>query len=737
MTNVAARGSLLRDRWSLAFILFLALAIRLALWAQPLHLPANDEVEYVTVARDLLAGRGWQFYDSYHWLRAPFYTLFLAGSLWLFGGNLHLAALPNIVLSVATVYLIYRLTQELIPRSSLQSAPNGASSQTQQRWGRAFISSPPLVAALLAAVLLTNGTFASLYMSETLFSFLFTAGLLLLLRWRHRALTPAGIRPRSQYATLASAGVCFGLATLTRSLPLFFLPVVLLWMLGIGWRPKRQVQSLVQYIRARLTYAAVFALFVLLTIAPWTLRNCQAYGQCILIETGLSYNLWTFSEPREDQQTIFRTLEQIPNPADRADEATRRGLERLREDPAIMARKLWPNWHYIWRVKPIEDRFLLQNYYADPHPLLFFTALIFDDALYLAILVASVFGLRRALTAAALPRAAALLLALWVLYVLATTMLTHGEARYRHFFFPVLISFAALGLIRRQITDHEQQPRTKPLLAYHLLPLAACLLLLSTFVVYYPWDWALGGAARSWQRMVGDRALARGDLSGAALAYERALAAQATPDTWLALGNVRYRQGNLVQAEVAYRAAWSLELPYVAASSTLGDFLHTVGRDDEARVVFAGRYIIEQEVIEWSWKHLNPPPVQRIEVGDGLDFGYVSGVYAAEQQQGTWARWTNGAARLRLPPEQGGGGDLTLVQVRLAAPHHQTTGVTARICSGDYCQLVTLDPTWRVFSLLMPSAALHSGIVEVRSPTFEAPDGRRLGVLLDWAKVRG
>jgi 4-amino-4-deoxy-L-arabinose transferase-like glycosyltransferase len=735
MTDAAARSSLFRGHRSLAFILFLALAIRLALWAQPLHLPANDEVEYVTVARDLLAGRGWQFYDSYHWLRAPFYPLFLAGSLWLFGGNLHLAALPNIVLSVATVYLIYRLTQELTPRSSLQSAQDGA---TQRRW---LSSSPPLVAALLTAVLLTNGTFASLYMSETLFSLLFTAALFLLLRWRCWALAPASIRPRLQYTMLASAGVCFGLAALTRSLPLFFLPVVLLWMLGVGWRPKRQVQSLIQHISSRLTYATVFALFVILTIAPWTVRNCQAYGQCILIETGLSYNLWAFSEPREDQQTIFRTLEQIPNPADRADEATRRGLERLREDPAILARKLWPNWHYIWQVKPIEDRFLLQNYYADPHPLLFFTALICDDALYLTILVASAFGLRRVLTpadagAAALPRAAALLLALWVLYVLATTMLTHGEARYRHFFFPVLISFAALGLTRRQPADHEQQPRPKPLFAYHLLPLAACLLLLFTFVAYYPWDWALGGAARSWQRMAGDRALVRGDLNGAALAYERALAAQATPDTWLALGEVRFRQGNLTQAEVAYRAAWSLEPPYVAASSTLGDFLRSVGRKDEARVVFAGRYIIEQEVIDWSWRHLDLLPVQRIEVGDGLDFGYVAGVYAAEQQQGAWARWTNGAARLRLPPGQGGQGDLTLVQVRLAAPHPQTASVTAQICSGDYCQPVTLEPTWRVFSILMPSDALHSGIIEVRSPTFAAPDGRRLGVLLDWARVR-
>ena len=100
-------------RRPLLLILLLALILRLLLlWSQPLHQLANDEVEYVTVARDLLAGRGWQFYQHYHWLRAPLYPLFLAGSLWLAGGDpapgvssislgfaqsLHLAALPNIL----------------------------------------------------------------------------------------------------------------------------------------------------------------------------------------------------------------------------------------------------------------------------------------------------------------------------------------------------------------------------------------------------------------------------------------------------------------------------------------------------------------------------------------------------------------------------------------------------------------------------------------------------------------
>src|SRR5439155_18576021 len=150
--------SILHSPFSILLILLLALLVRLLLWSQPLHQLANDEIEYVTVARDLLAGRGWQFYEHYRWLRAPLYPLFLAGSLWLAGGDLHRAALPNIVLSVANVYLNYRLTLALIGRRAAR------------------------VVALLTAVLWTQAIFASLYMSETLFTFLFTGALVCLIR---------------------------------------------------------------------------------------------------------------------------------------------------------------------------------------------------------------------------------------------------------------------------------------------------------------------------------------------------------------------------------------------------------------------------------------------------------------------------------------------------------------------------------------------------------------------------
>ncbi len=700
-----------RSHLSLIAILLLALTLRLALWAQPLHQPANDEVEYIQVAYDLLAGKGWQFYDSYHWLRAPLYSLFLAASLRLFNGDLYLAALPNIALSVVLVALVYALTGELGRQSD--GAPGARTA--------------PLVAALIAALLFTFAAFASLYMSEMLFSVLFSAALLLLLRWRRQMHRHDAPDPLHAYGLPIAVGALLGLAILTRSLPLLFLPVLTVWMVyaagGSGWRPRR----------AALGGAAAVLLFAGLTIAPWTLRNCRAYGSCILVETGLSYNLWAFSEPREDDATIFATLENISNPAERADVATRRGLERLREDPAILARKLLPNWVALWSVKPIEDRFLLPDYVADPPPLVFLGALLADDALYHLILLAGLPGLGAALSRR---RPDAVLLALWMAYVIGITLVTHGEGRYRHFLLPMLIPYAALALSDPGSARHATPTETEASHPTRRLVRAASYifagLALLTALWFYPWNWAAAGAIRSVHRLAGDLARSHGDLAGAETAYRNALEADSTPDGWIALGNVHRQRGETAAAEDAYRIAWDIAPAYIPASARLGDLYRSTGQIERARAAFIGRYASEQAVLDWSWSNLAPEPATRIAIGDGLDFGYVGGVYPAETLRGAQVRWTGESAALRLAATSN---SARVLRLRIAAPHPDAEHITANICVADHCQPLSITPDWRVVSLILPPSNAATQIVEIRSPTFVAADGRSLGVLLDWAVI--
>ncbi len=703
------------------------------LWSQPLHQLANDEVEYVAVARDLLAGRGWVFYEHYHWLRAPLYPLFLAGSLWLAGGNLYLAALPNILLSVANVYLAYRLARAL-------AGPRAA-----------------ILAALLTAILWTNATFASLYMAETLFTFLFTAALVCLferepIRDDQHAASAEG--RTSSLLPVIAAGVLFGLATLTRSMSMLFLPVVAVWLVFQQWTANDKRLALTH----RLVPAVVFLCCACLTIAPWTIRNYLAYGAVIPVETGLSYNLWAFSEPREDLPTIHRTLEEISNPAERSEYATAKGMARLREDPAILVRKLWPNWIYLTRVKPIQDRFILETYYLDVGLPLFSAALVFDDLLYLVIALTAIVGLvyakrsvdgwqpttddQSARADSAFVRlmrwvgAPKTLCVLWLLYAITTMLLTHGESRYRHFLFPVLIPYAAWVFARfvRPSAKH-QAPRTKSkqsLTLGALVALPLSLLLLIPVLTYYPWSWAGQNFARGVYQFAGSATWAIGQRDTALGFYEQATQAHPTTHSYLRLGHAERAAGLLDRAEQSYRESWRLARLWVAPSTSLGDLLRARGDLEGARVAFEGFYADERDVLGWAWHNLSPQPTATLDIGSGLDFGYISGVYPAEQQQGATARWTNGRALLRLHSDSPN--QPAMLRLRLAAPHPDDQPARATICAASRCQKLTVSRTWRVYTLVV--APPNNTPIEIRSETFDGGDERTLGVLVDWAEVR-
>lgn len=746
----------------LTLVTLIALALRLALWSQPLHQPANDETEYIPVAYDLLEGRGWQFYNHYHWLRAPLYPLFLAGSLWLSGGHLHLAALPNIVLSTATVILVFFLTKAIVTPFAHHAGYRDALADAHE--GQHDIA--PIAscfAALLATLLLTMNTFASLYMSETLFTFLFTASLLLLLHGGQHCCS------RHSAARWSLAGVLYGLATITRSVTMAFIPWVLLWIIAIshGGSSRRGWKSV--------AHAVPFLIGVLLPIAPWTIRNCLAYERCILIETGFSFNLWAFSEPHESRGTIYRTLEQIPDPAVRAAEASRRGMARLREDPMIVVRKLWPNWIDLWRIKPIEDRFLMSSYHDDPPPLLFLLALVFDDMLYAGILVNGVIGCTIGIVHPRYRRSS-LLLCGWIATVVGTTLLTHAEGRYRHFFFSLLIPYAAIGFIWtvhalrgivRRTPRAVSPPPTSPasevpmattsgtgsvtLRAWLAGTMALSLLVMVCYplLVYYPWEWARTGAVRSLYRLVGDTAMALNQLDIARVSYERAYEARKTQEGRLRIGDVFRRRGDLVEAEAHYRAGWLWKKLSVGANARLGEVLRAQKRDDEARKAFAGYFVAEQEMIHWSWNHLPIEAPTTLDVGNGLDFGLVHGVYDAETQQGATARWTNGYGQFRLAtptasetpstePVAGtalGIGSAAILRMRIAAPHPDHPMVPVQVCAHGMCQQVRIGPTWRNVQLLLPSPRRGYLVVALHSAVFAAPDGRRLGILVDWLRL--
>jgi hypothetical protein len=231
-----------------------------------------------------------------------------------------------------------------------------------------------------------------------------------------------------------------------------------------------------------------------------------------------------------------------------------------------------------------------------------------------------------------------------------------------------------------------------------------------------------------------------GDRREALRAYERASVVHETPDGWLRRGDAARALGVLPSALRAYREATDLAPGYVPASARLGDLLRELGDEPGAREAFKGHYVEPQVVADWAWNNLRPIPRGELDIGDGLDFGYVGGVYPAERIENTTARWTDGHAIIRLgivtrdDPED----ELAafgLVQLRLAAPHPGRSDVPAEVCAADSCWNLRITPAWRTYTLPVHLAGDESLEVEIDSQTFGAPGSRRLGVLIDAARI--
>ena len=690
-------------RW-LAPILLAGLLFRLWLWWRvPAHQPANDEVEYLQVARDLIEGRGWIFYESYRWLRAPLYPLFLAASLWLARGELRWAALPNIALSTATIALLYLLTVAVVRRKH-----SAAEESAAVRAG--------LIVAAFSAVFLPFATFGSLWMSETLFTALFVGALIALFRWARR---PAP-------STAALAGVLFGLATLTRSITLTALPLLLLWMV---WpRPSRRLR------RRRLLGGAICAAACILTIAPWTIRNWIAYDGFIPVETGLSYNLWVFNEPREPQSEIHETLESIPNPVERSAVATAKGLARLREDPSIILRRIRANWFYIWHINPIEDRFRQASYDADVPFGMFALGVLLDDALGILLLGAACSALVVA------PRTPQKILLLgWLAYAILIMLLTHSEGRYRQFLLPSLMPYAA-GLLAGAWWPRTARP-------WRALAVAAALFMVVP-LRSYPYEWAGRNLRRGWAALPGDLAMERGDYRRAQEAYARAAGFdQESSDIRLKLGMAFDRAGQPQQAIEAYGEATERRPPYVPTAALLGDILRREGALDEARQAFRGYYTDQQALSDWAWENLDAPGPRAVDVGGGLDYGFVGGMYVSEEYEGRTIRWTRERSAVRLAGGRAG----TRVVIRLAGPRADGASITAQLCVAGRCQPFEASAKWTSYMLYVPppacapDAACDTTIqIELRSPAFiparvdgaerdaASADDRHLGLMVDY-----
>ncbi len=195
----------------------------------------RDALEYHTLAVGLLEERS---FASFGALRTPGYPVFVAAVYFLFGVEPWLVLLLQTFISVGSLLLLYVLAKGIFSRRVA------------------------LLAAFLYAVEPHTVMYCSTLLSDTLFTFLFLASMVALLR---------GLQ-KKQVWPVAGGGLLLGLATLVRPVVQFF-PVVaaaaVVIYAGLKWRFRL------------LAFASFLAAFVLV-LSPWLYRNYAAYGHASL-----------------------------------------------------------------------------------------------------------------------------------------------------------------------------------------------------------------------------------------------------------------------------------------------------------------------------------------------------------------------------------------------------------------------------------------------------------------------
>jgi 4-amino-4-deoxy-L-arabinose transferase-like glycosyltransferase len=407
----------------LGLLLALGLAVRLGWgWVQPAddatidRLP--DQREYLSIARNLLAGRGLYFYDlrfndTVHAFRTPGYPAFLAACV----GSVRVVRVAQAVVDTSTVLAVYLLARALLRGNGNRPA------------------------ALLAAGLVAFNPFliyfSALLLTETLFTAMIAWGMLLLaiggrggrLRLPDWALPdepPHGMEPapRPGLATLLwlAGGLLLSASALVRPSGA---PLAVLLGIAAAFvnRPVGTAyQDHPQYrLPWRLPVGSTMLLLTLLVLLPWAIRNRRLLGHWVWTTTNDGVTLYDGFNPDADgssDQAFLRGMPQLAAMGEvgRSEYLSQKAKEFVREHPtralqlaALKAGRTWSPVPLSREYGSTRNRIIALAYTAP------------FDLLVLAGLLGSS-GLRRS---------AKVFLLLPAIYFTAVHMMSVGSVRYR------------------------------------------------------------------------------------------------------------------------------------------------------------------------------------------------------------------------------------------------------------------------------------------------------------------
>ena len=278
--------------------------------------------------------------------------------------------------------------------------------------------------ALLVACYPSLLIYTNLVMSENLFIFFLLAGLWFLLRGGEggKTMWPA-------------AGILLGLACLTRSVLIGFIPLAALWL----WS-RREWRA-----------AALFLLAAFLTIAPWTARNCLYYHRFVPIDTYGGYNFLIGNNPeatgRQDLDVLAKLgktyWKEWKDEAHRAAVGYREGVKFIIRHPRRFLRVGVKKIGYLYglEIRELSWGYSRDYFGAVPPALLIPIAAAVIIAFPVLCLLA-LGGFCFCDTGFYRPRGGWALLVLLILYITAAHFIAFGESRFHLPLVPALALFA-------------------------------------------------------------------------------------------------------------------------------------------------------------------------------------------------------------------------------------------------------------------------------------------------------
>ncbi len=282
----------------------------------------TDQRSYHALGARLVSGYGFSFAKAWypftpadaptaHW--SFLYSLIVAGIYSVFGVHPLAARLVQAVLGGVLLPLaVYRLGRRIFGSGASDSA---------------LVVAAPLAAAGIGAVYGYFILYAATLMTETFFITVLVWSLDVALGIA-RSLQTAQGAPRRLVVQL---GLSLSIGTLLRQSLLPWVPVLLAYLLWLGWRNDRLRDA----VRASVLVGAM----LVVSILPWTYRNARVFGQFLLLNSNTGYAMYSAQHPMHGTQ--FREFDPAPLPEDLVwgNEASMdkqlmaRGIQFVLEDP--------------------------------------------------------------------------------------------------------------------------------------------------------------------------------------------------------------------------------------------------------------------------------------------------------------------------------------------------------------------------------------------------------------------